>query len=79
MTIEIHKPELEAPIRQRMESGGCEDVEDVLIGALRSTTERPVLPMKLRRNLVDVLSEPPFAGSNLVIERQKDYPGPVDL
>lgn len=79
MTIEIHKPELHALIRQRMQSGTFEDVEDVLIEALNSTTAPPVLPLKPRGNLVDILSEPPFGGSNLVIERQKDYPRPVDL
>ena len=36
MTIEIHKPELEALIRERMKSGGFQDVEDVLIQALKS-------------------------------------------
>jgi hypothetical protein len=36
MTIVIHKPELEALIRERMKSGGFRDVEDVLIQALKS-------------------------------------------
>jgi len=36
MTIEIHKPELEALIRERMKSGAFQDVEDVLIQALKS-------------------------------------------
>ncbi|MGC2109314.1 MAG: hypothetical protein WA655_07335 [Candidatus Korobacteraceae bacterium] len=35
MTIEIHKPELEALIRERMKSGAFQDVEDVLIQALK--------------------------------------------
>ncbi len=78
MTIEIHKPELEALIRQRMESGRFEDVEDVLIDALKSA-EPPVRPLEPKKSLLELLSEPPFAGSNLVIERQKDYPRPVDL
>jgi len=30
-------------------------------------------------NLVDVLGEPPFAGSELNLERQKDYPRSLDL
>jgi hypothetical protein len=30
MTIEIHKPELEALIRERMKSGGFENVEMLL-------------------------------------------------
>jgi hypothetical protein len=37
MTIEIHKPELEALIRERMKSGAFQNVEDVLIQALKST------------------------------------------
>jgi hypothetical protein len=29
MTIEIHRPELEALIREQMNSGGFRDIEDV--------------------------------------------------
>jgi hypothetical protein len=47
--------------------------------ALKSTPSRPVERPKARRNLADILSEPPFAGSNLKIERQKDYSRPLDL
>jgi hypothetical protein len=36
MTIEIHQPELEALIQQRMASGAFHDVEEVLIYALKS-------------------------------------------
>jgi hypothetical protein len=71
MTIEIHKPELEALIRQRMETGAFRNVEDILIVALKSTPSHPAQPLKPRRNLADVLSGPPFAGSNLDLERQK--------
>lgn len=37
MTIEIREPELEALIRQRMQSGAFRNVEDVLLQALKST------------------------------------------
>lgn len=37
MTIEIHKPELEALINERLRSGAFEDVEDVLMQALRDS------------------------------------------
>ena len=37
MTIEIHRPELEALIMQRMKSGGFHDVEDVLMQALKAS------------------------------------------
>ena len=34
MTIEIHKPELEALIMERMKIGGFQNVEDVIMQAL---------------------------------------------
>ena len=37
MTIEIHRPELEALIIQRMKSGGFRDVEDALLQALKAS------------------------------------------
>jgi hypothetical protein len=36
MTIEIHRPELEALILERMKSGAFQNVEDVLMQALKS-------------------------------------------
>ena len=36
MTIEIHRPELEALIIERMQRGGFEDIEDVIMQALKS-------------------------------------------
>jgi hypothetical protein len=37
MTIEIHRPELEALIRERMKIGGFQNVDDVLMQALKSS------------------------------------------
>jgi len=37
MTIEIHSPELEALIRERMKRGGFHNVEDALIQALETS------------------------------------------
>jgi hypothetical protein len=36
MTIEIHQPQLEALIQQRLESGLFQNIEEVLIQALQS-------------------------------------------
>ena len=36
-------------------------------------------PPTARQRLYDLLTQPPFAGSQLNLERQKDYPRPVDL
>ena len=37
MTIEIHRPELEALILERMKSGAFQNVEEVLMQALKSS------------------------------------------
>lgn len=42
MTIEIHTPELEALIQERMNSGLFQNVEEVLIQALKSTNSTVV-------------------------------------
>ena len=41
MTIEIHRPELEALIIERMKSGGFQTVEDVLMQALETSLPAP--------------------------------------
>jgi hypothetical protein len=76
MTIEIHKPELEALILERMRNGTFKDVEDVLIQALKSS---PPSASKPKKNLAQFLLESPLPGSGLKLERQKDDPRPLDL
>jgi hypothetical protein len=80
MTIEIHKPELEALILERMKSGVFQDVEDVLMQALQSSPpgQQPA-PRRPKKNLAQFLLESPLPGSGLKLERQKDYPRPLDL
>jgi hypothetical protein len=82
MIIEIHRPELENLIRERMESGGFENVEDVLIQALISSSigGRPAAPpRKPKKSFGQFLLESPLRNSGLRLERQKDYPRPIDL
>jgi hypothetical protein len=80
MTIEIHRPELEALIRERLTSGVFQDVEDVLMQALKSPPPgEPVAPRKPKKNLAQFLLESPLPGSGLRLERQEDYPRPLDL
>jgi Arc/MetJ-type ribon-helix-helix transcriptional regulator len=82
MTIQL-KPEQERIIREEIESGHFRSPEEVLDHALAALREKnPSLqtePKKSRRNLVDVLSEPPFAGSELDLKRIRDYPRSLDL
>jgi hypothetical protein len=80
MTIEVHKPELEALIQEQLRSGVFTGVEDMLIQALKSAplSERPGAP-NTKKNLAQFLMESPLSGSGLNLERQKDYPRQVDL
>ena len=41
MTIQITKPEIEALITQRLQSGGFRDAEDVILQALKSSATAP--------------------------------------
>ena len=82
MTIQL-KPEQERIIREEIQSGHFRSPDEVLDHALAALREKNLPlqtePKKPRRNLADVLSEPPFAGSELDLERIKDYPRPLDL
>ena len=79
MTIEVHNPELEALIRRHLTDRGGRDVEDILIEALRSAPLHSPETKAASRNLADILSASPFAGSELDLERIRDYPRPIDL
>ena len=63
MTIEIQKPEIEALIRKRMESGTFQSVEDVLMQALKSAppTELPGgAATHTRADLVTAMQASPY-------------------
>ena len=80
MTIKIHKPELEALIRERMTNGPPQDVEDILIQALKSSPSgEQAAPRKPKKNFAQFLLESPLRSSGLKLERQKDYPRPRGL
>jgi hypothetical protein len=78
MIIEIHSPEAEAIIRQRMSAGGFKDAEDVIIQALKSspaaeppatTPHRPAG----RKSLAQLFADSPFKGLDIDFEREPDY------
>ena len=60
MTIEIHRPELEALIRERMKKGAFEDVEDVLMQALESS------PLSAGKEAVPSDEAVPLTGEDLI-------------
>jgi Arc/MetJ-type ribon-helix-helix transcriptional regulator len=83
MTIEL-KPEQERIVREEIQSGHFRSPDEVLdyaFAALRekSKVTQATIPARPRKKLYDLLTQPPFAGSELNLERQKDYPRPVDL
>jgi hypothetical protein len=51
MTIEIQRPELEALIRERMESGAFQNVEDVLMQALKASPANSPAGCRTSRHL----------------------------
>ncbi len=83
MTIEL-KPEQERIIREAIQSGHFRSPDEVLDYAFAALCEKSdvaqaTIPVRPRKKLYDLLTQPPFAGSELNLERQKDYPRPVDL
>ena len=82
MIIEIHKPEIENLIREWMARGAFQNVEDVLMRPLKSShaVEQPAAPpRKPKKSLGQFLLESPLRDLGLKLERQRDYPRPVDL
>ena len=81
MTIEV-TPETERLIREEIENGHFQSVDELVANGVRAWREKHPAekdsPMP-QRSLHDILMDPRFRGSELVIERQKDYPRPIDL
>ncbi len=84
MTIQL-KPEQERIIQEEIEAGHFRSPDEVLDHALAALREKsnvaqwPERPPRPGKRIYDLLTQPPFAGSELNLERQKDYPRPVDL
>jgi hypothetical protein len=72
MTIEIHQPELEALIQQRMASGRYATIEDALIDALQARIQAESEPTK--KSFTQFMMESPLWGSGIEFERAKDQP-----
>jgi Arc/MetJ-type ribon-helix-helix transcriptional regulator len=81
VTVEL-KPETEQLVQEEIQSGHVHSVDELIVygvQAVRAKLRVELSEPKPRKRLYDLLTQPPFAGSELVIERQKDYPRPVDL
>jgi Arc/MetJ-type ribon-helix-helix transcriptional regulator len=78
------KPETEQLVREEIRSGHFHSVDELIVQGINAWREKHrvesiTTPLKLHKRLYDLLTQPPFAGSELNLERQKDYPRPVDL
>lgn len=81
MTIEIHRPELEALIEKRLQSGGFQDVEDVLLQALKSS-EPPPAPLNeemKNKGLVEICAMVRGLAEGVDFSRDPSTDRPIDL
>ncbi len=79
MTVEL-KPETERLVREEIQKGSVRSVDELIVRGVRALRdEQATDEPKPRKSLYELLSQPPFAGSDLVIERHKEYPSPIDL
>jgi hypothetical protein len=82
MTVEL-KPETERLLQEEIRNGRVHSVDELIVhgvNALRQKADVSHGDAQMRRkSLYELLTEPPFHGSELSLERQKDYPRPVDL
>ena len=84
MTVEL-KPETERLVQEEIRRGHFHSVDEVIVQGVYALREKSkveqstMTPPRPRKKLYDLLTQPPFAGSELNLERQKDYPRPVDL
>jgi len=77
------KPETEQLVQEEISSGHFHSVDELIKEGLYAWREKHQLtdapPRKPLKNLADFLLESPFAGSDLDLEREKDYGRPIDL
>ena len=78
MTIHITRPEIEALIQQRLQSGAFRDAEDVILDALRSSASEhePSLPS---RSLEEVFAAVRGLADDVDFSRNPSTGRPVEL
>ncbi len=85
MTLQITKPEVEALINQRLQSGAFKDAEDVILQALQSSPPKPSTtpqpePSPAPPPVKDIEEFfAPLRGLNLDFSRNPSTGRPVDL
>jgi hypothetical protein len=78
MNIQITRPEVEALINQRLQSGAFRDAEDVILQALQSSPPTSPLPgAPPAKDIVELFA--PLRGLNLDFGRNPSTGRPIDL
>ena len=81
MTVEL-KPDTERLVQEEIRRGHFHSVDELIVAGVNAWREKHQVEASTprpRKKLYDLLTQPPFAGSELTIERQKDDPRPIDL
>ncbi len=82
MSVEL-KPETDLLVREEIKNGHFHTVDEPITEGVYAWREKHQVaepsPRKPLKNLAAFLLESPFAGSDLDLEREKDYGRPVDL
>jgi Arc/MetJ-type ribon-helix-helix transcriptional regulator len=81
MHFEIHKPELEQRVRQQIQSGQFNDLDELLTKALDALEEKTPAPRSAEGDasgaaLLAVLQESPYPETDLAPRRER-IPAPV--
>jgi len=83
LTIEITRPEIEALINQRLQTGGFKDAEDVVFQALQSSPPHATTPASTEaanaKDMFELFA--PLRGLNLdfEVDRKKDTGRDINL
>ena len=78
MTIQITRPEVEALINQRLQSGAFRDAEDVILQALHASPPTGPLPgSQPPKDIAELFA--PLRGLNLDFGRNPSTGRPLDL
>ena len=84
MTVEL-KPETERLVREAISRGHFHSVDEIIVEGVTAWSEKhpgeqtATTVRKPKKNFAQFLMESPLPGSGLKLERQKDYPRPIDL
>jgi len=81
VTLEI-RPETEQLVQEEISRGHFHNVDELIVEAVHAWREKHQVEKPARRpkkNFAQFLMESPLPGSGLKLERQEDYPRPIDL